>query len=122
MKRVSLIPAISLIVMLLPTIMAWSNEISRCVRSVDGKIVCAPPGGACLINATGKIACSPPYGGIVMTFDGKALCGPGKCMINAYGQAYCSAVQDGSMTFDILGNPICTGDCVQASASACSWP
>jgi hypothetical protein len=74
------------------------------------------------MNATGIIACSPPYGGIVMTVRGEALCGPGDCAINAFGRAFCSAEQDGTITFDMSGKPICTGGCVPASASACSWP
>ena len=100
----------------------WPYEQSPCVRNVEGKIVCPPPGGTCLKNSTGKIACSPPYGGIVMTIDGQHLCGPGKCMISAFGQAFCSAEMYGSMTFDIDGKPACTGSCISASASACSWP
>jgi hypothetical protein len=122
MRSVSLISITSLIMMLSLTVPAWSNERYPCVHNMDGKIVCPPPGGKCLVNANGNIACSPPYGGIVMTLDGQALCGPGKCMISAFGQAFCSAVEDGSITFNSSGEPVCTGGCVRASASACTWP
>lgn len=74
------------------------------------------------MTLTGEIACSPPFGGIVKTFDGQMLCGPGKCMISAFGQAFCSAEQYGSVTINSSGEPVCTGGCVQASAEACSWP
>lgn len=104
------------------TVTAWSYEQNPCVSNVNGKIVCPPPGGTCLINAAGNIACSPPYGGIVMIFDGQMLCGPGKCMISAFGQAFCSSEKDGSATISSFGVPVCTGGCVPASASACSWP
>ncbi len=101
---------------------AWSYEGSPCVRNSDGKIVCPPPGGTCLVDVTGNIACSPPFGGIVMTIDGQMLCGPGKCVITAFGQAFCSAEPYGAVTIDSFGEPVCTGGCVPASASACSRP
>ena len=107
---------------LMLAVTAWSYEQYPCVRNVNGKTVCPPPGGKCLVDAFGKIACSPPYGGIVMTIKGEMLCGPGKCMINVSGQAFCSAVSEGSMTFDSYGEPICTGGCIPASESACTWP
>ena len=107
---------------LMLTATAWSYEQNPCVRNVHGKIVCPPQGGTCLIDATGNIACSPPFGGIVMTIEGQMLCGPGKCMITVSGQAFCSAEKEGSMTISSFGEPVCTGGCVPASASACSWP
>lgn len=122
MRKAAPIFAISLALVLLLTATSWSDRRNPCVRNFDGKIVCPPPGGKCLVNSDGIIACSPPYGGIVMTIDGKALCGPGECKIDAHGQAFCSAVEDGSITFDTLGKPICTGGCIPASASACIWP
>jgi hypothetical protein len=123
MKRAALISLISLSIMPLLTVPSWSREQQNpCVSNVSGKTVCPPPGGKCLSNASGVIACSPPYGGIVMTLHGEALCGPGECGINVFGRVFCSAVQDGSITFNSSGEPICTGGCVQASASACSWP
>ena len=57
------------------------------------------------MTITGEIACSPPFGGIVKTFDGKILCGPGKCMITAFGQAFCSAEMYGSATITAPANP-----------------
>ena len=101
---------------------AWSFEQSRCVTNAQGKVVCPPPGGTCLMTITGEIACSPPFGGIVRTLDGQMLCGPGKCMISAFGQAFCSAEMYGSATISSFGEPVCTGGCVSASVEACSWP
>jgi hypothetical protein len=86
---------------LMLAVTAWSYEQYPCVRNLEGKIVCPPPGGKCLVDAFGKIACSPPYGGIVKTFNGEMLCGPGKCMINVSGVAFCSAVYEGSMTLTL---------------------
>jgi len=104
------------------TLTAWSYDQYPCVRNLYGKVACPPPGGACLMNAVGDIACSPPYGGIVKTFDGHMLCGPGRCMIGTYDEAFCAVEQDGTITFNSYGEPVCTGGCVPASASACSWP
>ena len=101
---------------------AWSFEQGRCVTNLQGKVVCPPPGGTCLIATTGEIACSPPFGGIVKTIDGKILCGPGRCLITAFGQAFCSAEMYGSATITAFGEPVCTGGCVPASAEECSWP
>ena len=102
---------------------AWpDDERSRCVTNAFGKVVCPPPGGRCLIALNGDIACSPPYGGIVKTYDGKILCGPGKCLITAFGKAFCSAEMQGSATINAFGEPVCTGGCVPASEEACSWP
>jgi hypothetical protein len=93
------------------------------VRNVYGKIVCPPQDVTCLVNSfSNVIACSPPNGGIVMNATGEMLCGPGKCMVPAFGQAFCSALQGGSVTIDSKGEPVCTGECVPASASACSLP
>ena len=74
------------------------------------------------MTMTGEIACSPPFGGIVRTLDGRMLCGPGKCMISAFGQAFCSTEMYGSATINSFGEPVCTGGCVAASAEECSWP
>ena len=104
------------------TATAWSYDEDSCVRNLYGKVACPPPGGACLMNAVGDIACSPPNGGIVKTFDGHILCGPGKCMIGPYDEVFCSAEPGGSVTFNSYGEPVCTGGCVSASDSACSWP
>ncbi len=104
------------------TATAWSYEEGACVRNLYGKVACPPPGGACLMNAVGDIACSPPYGGIVITYDGHILCGPGRCVIGPRDEAFCSTEQGGSVTFDSYGDPVCTGACVPASDSACSWP
>ena len=122
MRKTALILIISFFFTHLSTVTAWSYENNPCVRNLDGKIVCPPEGGSCLVNSDGTIACSPPFGGIVMDIDGQMLCGPGQCKNSAFGQAFCSAEQGGSITFSISGEPVCTGDCVPASASACSWP
>jgi hypothetical protein len=122
MRKVVLISVISIFFTLLLTVTVWSSGKNHCVTNIFGKTVCPPPGGTCIINSSGDIVCSPPYGGIVMTIDGRALCGPGKCKISAFGQAFCSAVQDGSATISSWGEPVCTGGCVPASESACSWP
>jgi len=122
MRKVALISVIIFFVTLLLTVTAWSDEKNRCVRNMNGKTACPPQGGTCLIDSSGNIACSPPYGGIVKNGNGQMLCGPGKCMISAFGQAFCSAEQGGSVTMSSSGEPVCTGGCVPASASACSWP
>jgi hypothetical protein len=75
-----------------------------------------------MMNAVGDIACSPPHGGIVITLDGHMLCGPGRCVIGPNHEAVCATEQDGSITFDSYGEPVCTGGCIPASDSACSWP
>ena len=106
------------LVLLVP---AWSLEQSPCVTNVEGKVVCPPAGGTCLKTLTGEIACSPLFGGIVRTYDGKMLCGPGKCMISAFGQAFCSAEMYGSATISAFGEPVCTGGCIPATEAACSW-
>jgi hypothetical protein len=122
MRKAAQISVIIFFVTLLLTVTAWSDENNPCVRNIDGKIACPPQGGTCLKNMDGNIACSPPYGGIVKNRDGQMLCGPGKCMIDSSGQAFCSAEQGGSVTITSSVEHICTGGCVQASASACSWP
>ena len=122
MRRIALISVISLIVMFLLTVTAWSIKNNPCISNVDGKIVCPPEGGSCIRNRAGESACSPPYGGILMTIYGKILCGPGNCAVNLNGKAFCSAVPDGSIGFDRVGEPICTGGCVPASESDCIWP
>jgi hypothetical protein len=122
MRKIVLISVIIFFVTLLLTVTAWSDENDPCVRNSDGKTACPPVGGTCLKNMYGKIACSPPYGGIVKNRDGEMLCGPGKCMISGSGQAVCSAEQGGSVTRSSSGEPVCTGSCVPASSSACSWP
>jgi hypothetical protein len=122
MRKAALILASSFLIAHLLAATAWSYENNPCVRDAYGKIVCPPQGGSCLINAEGIIACSPPYGGIVMNINGQMFCGPGQCKNNARGQAFCSAAQGGSMIFNGSGELVCTGGCVPASASACSWP
>jgi hypothetical protein len=123
MRKVALISVIIFFVTLLLTVTAWSDENDPCVRNSDGKTACPPLGGTCLKNMYGHIACSPPFGGILKNKDGQMLCGPGKCMmIPASGQAFCSAEQGGSVTINSSGEPVCTGACVPASASACTWP
>ncbi len=111
---------ISLVLWLALSVPAWSIEQSRCVTNAHGKVVCPPAAGTCLITITGEIACLPPFGGIVKTFDGKILCGPGKCLITAFGQAFCSAEMYGSATVNAYGGAVCTGGCVPASAEVCS--
>jgi hypothetical protein len=122
MRKAVLISAIIFFVTFLLTVTAWSDDNNACIRNIDGKTACPPVGGTCLKNMNGKIACSPPHGGIVKNKDGEMLCGPGKCMINGFAQAFCSSEQGGSITRNSSGEPVCTGSCVPASASACSWP
>ncbi len=122
MRKPVLISVINFFIALLLAVTAWSYQNNPCVRNVDGKIACPPQGGSCLVNSEGMIACSPPFGGIVMNINGRMLCGPGQCKLNAFGQAFCSAEQGGAVTFGMDGKPVCTGGCVPASASVCSWP
>ena len=122
MKKVAMMSVIILFVTLLLTVMAaWSVESNPCVSNIDGKVACPPQGGTCLKDMGGRIACSSAFGGIVKTNDGRMLCGPGKCMITAFGEVFCSAEQGGSVTMSVSG-PVCTGGCVTGSASACTWP
>ena len=102
-------------------IVVWS-QVNICVHNASGKTACPPQGGICLVNTSGAIACSPSFGGIVKTGDGQMLCGPGQCTITIEGEAFCSALVGGSATRNSLGEPVCAGGCVPASAEACTWP
>lgn len=115
-----------LIVCLVPlTVVADYNpwpRTGRCITNSSGQTVCPPPGGTCLKNLEGKIVCSPPDGGIVRDLHGNFLCGPGQCVKNYAGQAFCSLLPRGAATVDVYGKFVCSGGCVPASPLACWYP
>jgi hypothetical protein len=75
MRSVSLISITSLIMMLSLTVPAWSNERYPCVHNMDGKIVCPPPGGKCLVNANQEFAAGQivAYALILLLHESKEL-------------------------------------------------
>jgi len=74
------------------------------------------------LTINGQVYCSPPNGSIKLNQVGEILCGVGQCVTNSLGQMLCSSQPGGSAIIAALGNTLCTGGCVPASASLCQIP
>jgi hypothetical protein len=82
------------------------------VAQQDGK-------GGCIQVARGQVYCSPPNGGIMQESTGRVVCGPGQCVQLSRGRIVCSSQPGGYARIIAVGHAACTGECQQASVSAC---
>jgi hypothetical protein len=101
---------------------AQTASAQGCITDRMGGTFCPPAGAACLKDAFGTIKCSAPDGGIVLNRFQEPVCGPGQCVVNGLGEAFCSKVAKGYASLNVTGEPVCTAGCVGASASVCSTP
>jgi hypothetical protein len=95
---------------------------SGCVADRGGKIFCGQPDSSCAANRLGEIACTTPGGGMRNDQYGELLCGPGYCVTDQRGNAFCSSRARGAAALDQSGNAVCSGECIPATAEACIRP
>jgi hypothetical protein len=103
-------------------LLSVSNAEDGCIAKVTGEVVCASPGGRCIQGTNGQVRCSAPGGGIIMNGQGEILCGPGKCIMDVFGDVYCSSESQGGAAFDGFGKHFCAGGCVKGNTSYCETP
>ncbi|MGB4116848.1 MAG: hypothetical protein WBK51_09905 [Polaromonas sp.] len=96
-------------------------QSSDCVVDRNNNTVCPPAKSVCLKESvSGIVKCSPPDGGVIADRYGAALCGPGRCVIDIRGDAFCAKDSGGSAAKGQYGDAVCTGGCVRAQASLCT--
>jgi hypothetical protein len=68
------------------------------------------------------VICSTPGGGILLDRHGVAMCGPGYCIRDKRGDAWCSTSPRGGAATDSNGRAHCTDSCVRGSNEVCVRP
>jgi hypothetical protein len=91
-------------------------------KNRNGKIICGQPDSGCATNRRGEIVCTTPGGGMRNDLYGELLCGPGYCVTDQRGDAFCSRLARGAASLDQTGNAVCSGGCVPATTEACVRP
>lgn len=96
-------------------------QSSDCVVDRNNNTVCPPAKSVCLKeNNSGSVKCSPPDGGVIADRYGTPQCGPGRCVLDIRGDAFCAKDSGGSAAKGQYGDAVCTGGCVRAQASMCT--
>lgn len=93
-----------------------------CIADRNGQLICAGPDANCATNRRGEIVCTTPGGGMRNDPYGELLCGPGYCVTDQRGDAFCSGLARGAAALDQTGNAVCSGGCVPAKVEACIRP
>jgi len=93
-----------------------------CVPARDGRLVCPPPDGRCVLDRLGAAVCSAEGGGIRLDRLGEPVCGPGRCVTDWKGDVQCSDTPRGAAGIDRYGRAACFGGCVPAQAETCVRP
>src|ERR1035437_9321088 len=71
-----------------------------CIADRNGKLVCGQPDSSCAANRRGEIVCTTPGGGMRNDPYGELLCGPGDCVTDQRGDAFCSSLARGAASLD----------------------
>ena len=95
---------------------------SGCVADRNGKVICGQPDSSCAANRLGEIVCTTPGGGMRNDPYGELLCGPGYCVTDQRGDAFCSSLARGAAALDQTGHAVCARGCIPATAEACIRP
>ncbi len=100
---------------------ATQAQTRDCLRNTAGETVCPPAKTVCTQERdNNSIKCSPSDGGIILDRYGKAACGVGSCVLNRYGDPFCSTAAGGAAGLSLHGEPACTGGCEPARAARCT--
>ena len=96
-------------------------QSGECVVDRNNNTVCPPAKSVCLKESnTSAIKCSPPDGGVLADRYGAVLCGPGRCVLDIRGDAFCAKDSGGAAAKGQYGDAVCPGGCVRAQASMCT--
>lgn len=76
----------------------------------------------CLTGRLGETRCVEPGQGVIIGSAGVATCGPGPCVVDGEGKAFCAREPDQTAVLRDDGRAICPGGCVRASADYCLKP
>ena len=96
-------------------------QSSECVVDRNNNTVCPPAKSVCLKESnTSAVKCSAPDGGVIADRYGAVLCGPGRCVLDIRGDAFCAKDSGGAAAKGQSGDALCTGGCVRAQASLCT--
>ena len=76
----------------------------------------------CARDFLGQISCAPNGGDVARDIIGNLVCGRGKCVRFTIGGGtiMCAKIPGGAATFDVSGQPICSGGCEEAKKEYCA--
>jgi|GEM_PF-7108918 len=110
--------------------MAAAPGNPTCATNIDGKVICAPPGGQaitdrlgqvvtgageCATDSLGIVKCADtPGGGAAVNMLGEVVTGKGKCLANQFGKVKCANTPGGGAAIDNLGEiKTGPGECIR---------